>query len=91
MGFSRKEYWSGNLLQGIFPTKQSNLGPLHCTRVLHHLSHQACLNYLLKDPLSKYRYLLRVCGLGLKHTDLGKTHSAHQLMIYVPWDMGEAG
>ena len=28
------------LLQGIFPTQQSNLGFLHCRQILYHLSHQ---------------------------------------------------
>ena len=28
------------LLQGIFPTQQSNLGPQHCGQILYHLSHQ---------------------------------------------------
>ena len=28
------------LLQGIFLTWGSNLGPLHCTQILYHLSHQ---------------------------------------------------
>ena len=35
MGFSRPEYWSGySLLQGIFPTQESNPGLLHCRRIL---------------------------------------------------------
>ena len=29
-----------SLLQGIFPTQGSNLGLLHCRRILHQLSHQ---------------------------------------------------
>ena len=29
MGFSRQEYWSQSLLQGIFPTQGSNLHLLH--------------------------------------------------------------
>ena len=39
-----------SLLQGIFPTQGSNLGPLHCRRVLYQLSHQGSpkqLNRLL--------------------------------------------
>ena len=36
------------LLQGIFPTRGSNLGLLHCRQIFHHLSHQGiphnCLN-----------------------------------------------
>ena len=30
------------LLHGIFPTKWSNPGLLHCRRILYHLSHQGC-------------------------------------------------
>ena len=42
VGFSRQEYWSGLpfLLQRIFPSQGSNLGLLHCTQMLYHLSHQ---------------------------------------------------
>ena len=29
-----------SLLQRIFPTQESNLGPLHCRWILYHLSHQ---------------------------------------------------
>jgi len=28
------------LLQGIFPTRRSNPGLLHCRQILYHLSHQ---------------------------------------------------
>ena len=40
MGFSRQEYWSGfhSLLQGIFPTQESNPGLLHCRQILYGLS-----------------------------------------------------
>ena len=42
MGFFRQEYWSGHhfLLQGIFPTQESNPGLLHCRQILDCLSHQ---------------------------------------------------
>ena len=33
-GFSRQEYWSGCLLQGIFLTQGSNLHLLHCRQIL---------------------------------------------------------
>ena len=41
MGFSRQEYWSGLhfLLQGIFPTQESNLGLLHCRQMIFQLSY----------------------------------------------------
>ena len=40
MGFSRKEFWSGQsfILQGIFLTHRSKLGLLHCRRILHRLN-----------------------------------------------------
>ena len=42
MGVFRQEYWSGHhfLLQGIFPTQESNPGLLHCRQILYCLSHQ---------------------------------------------------
>ena len=42
MEFFRQEYWSGChfLLQGIFPTRGSNLGLPHCRQTLYRLSHQ---------------------------------------------------
>ena len=42
MGFPRQGYWSGShlLLQGIFQTQGSNLGLLHCRRIIYRLSHQ---------------------------------------------------
>ena len=39
MGFSRQYYWSGFLLQGIFPTKGLNPGLPHCRQTLYRLSH----------------------------------------------------
>ena len=43
MGFSRQEYWSGLLLQEIFPTQGSNPGLPHCGQMLYYLSHQGRL------------------------------------------------
>ena len=40
MEFSRPEYWSIPLLQGIFTTQGSNLGLPHCRQILYQLSHQ---------------------------------------------------
>ena len=39
-GFSRQEYWSGFLLQGIFLTQELNQSLLHCRRILYQLSYQ---------------------------------------------------
>ena len=49
MGFSRQEHWSGlhSLLHEIFPTQGSNLGLLHCRRILYQLSHQGSPPFLL--------------------------------------------
>ena len=49
MGFSRQEYWSGLPFPptGIFPTKGSNPGLLHCRQILYNLSHQGSL-WLMK-------------------------------------------
>ena len=34
------------LLQGIFPTQESNLGLLHCTQILYHLSYPIALVHI---------------------------------------------
>ena len=49
MGFSRLEKWSGScsLLQGIFPTQESNLGLLHCRQILYRLSYEG--SPIIKD------------------------------------------
>ena len=44
-----------SLLQGVFLTQGSNLGLLHCNRILYHLSHQAShLSAVKKNKLSKH-------------------------------------
>ena len=47
MGFSKQEYWSGLpfLLQGIFPTQESNLGLLHCRQIIYWLSYEGSIEY----------------------------------------------
>ena len=47
MEFSRQEYWTHSLLQGIFLTQRSKPGLLHCRETLYHLSHQG--SPLLRD------------------------------------------
>ena len=37
---------SHSLLLGIFPTRGSNLGLLHCRQILYQLSHQGLLNFI---------------------------------------------
>ena len=41
-GISKPEYWNGSLslLQGIFPTQESNPGILHRGQILYQLSHK---------------------------------------------------
>ena len=38
------------LLQGIFPTQESNLGLLPCRQILYHLSHQGRENISMINP-----------------------------------------
>ena len=55
-GFSRQEYWSCHaLLQGSFPTQESNSGLQHCTWTLYPLSHQGSPRILecVADPFSR--------------------------------------
>ena len=40
MEFSRPEYWSLSLFQGIFPTQGLNLDLPHCRWFLYQLSHK---------------------------------------------------
>ena len=47
MGFSRHEYWSGFLLQEIFPIQELNPGLPHCRQTLYRLSHQGTFGYKL--------------------------------------------
>ena len=58
MGFSRQECWSGLpfLLQGIFPTQESNPGLLHCRQTLDRLSHQG--SHLPRQRM-QIRWLIR--------------------------------
>ena len=72
-GFSRQEYGVGCyfLLQGIFPTQESNLGLLYCRQILYSLIHQICQCYSLisSHPLLpvlilnwqpvKFKYMLK--------------------------------
>ena len=46
MGFSRQEHWSRLSFPspGIFRTQESNLGLLHCIRILYQLSYEGSKN-----------------------------------------------
>ena len=50
MEFSRQEYWSHSLLQGIFPNQGSNPGLLHCRQILSRLSHPGSPSSILLSP-----------------------------------------
>ena len=43
---TRQEYWSGPLLQGIFPIQGQNSDLPYCRQILYHLSHQGSLRIL---------------------------------------------
>ena len=43
MEFSRPEYWSLSLLQGIFLILESNQDFLHCRRILYQLSYEGSI------------------------------------------------
>ena len=59
MEFSRHECWRGVLFPspGIFPTRGSSPGLLHCRQILYHLSHHGGF----KCPPPKTRDKLDVC------------------------------
>ena len=47
------------LLQGIFPTQESNPGLLHCRQILYRLSYEGSLfQDPLKDGAKKYLYVM---------------------------------
>ena len=69
-GFSRQEHWSGLpcLLQGTFPSRESNPGLPHCRPILCYLSHQGsplpCLRYdNLLEQFIELRKRLYFCSL----------------------------
>ena len=68
-----QEYQVGSqsLLQRIFPTQGSNLGLLHCRRILYHLSHQGSPSKALaacKGPID-HNLSSRVPSVHTGHTD----------------------
>ena len=65
MEFSRQEVGSHSLLQGIFSTQGSNLGLLHCRRILYFLSHQGRhIGAVLHQPASVLTVLHNVKHLS---------------------------
>ena len=58
------------LLQGIFPTHESNPGLWHCRRILYHLSHQGCPR--IEDPflkIFKSMLILKLVGKYCKNDE----------------------
>ena len=58
---------SSSLLQGIFPTRRSNPGLLHCRQILYQLSHQGSPILLTSCDVEK---LYDVCMWSLSHVRL---------------------
>ena len=56
MGFSRQDTGVGChfLLQGIFPTQESNPGLLHCRQILYRLSYEGSLNHVIIMTIRKH-------------------------------------
>ena len=77
MGFSRQEYWSGFLLQGIFLTQGSNWGLLHCRQILDQLSYQG-------SPTSLPEQLGSLCVLVAQSCLTVQLHGLYRLLH--PWD-----
>ena len=71
-----------SLLQGIFPTQESNPGLLHCRWILHQLSHQGCprilewVAYPFSSRSSRSRNQIRVSWITGR--------------FFTNWDTGEA-
>ena len=59
--------WVCVLISSYKDTSHNGFGPTHMT------SNFFNLNYLFKDPVSKYSHILRYWGLGLRHMTLGRT------------------
>ena len=59
MGFPRQEYWSGShfLLQGVFPTQDSNPSLPHCSQILYQLNHQRSSKTHREFQRIRYRLL----------------------------------
>ena len=50
LGILQPEVGSLSLLQGIFPTQESNQGLLHCRWILYQLSYQGSHRSEIKEP-----------------------------------------
>ena len=67
------EVGSLSLLQGIFPTQESNWGLLHCRQILYQLSYQGSPNCWLPTINSKFQVMSWHSGIHF----LNKSFSPH--------------
>ena len=73
MGFSRPEYWNGNLshLQGNFPTQGWSPGLPYCRQILYQLSHKGCSIHMwtqIESGLSLCLFLWSYQPFWIKNT-----------------------
>ena len=72
-----QEHWSPSLLQGIFPTQESNWSLQHCRQTLYRLTHQGILYHLSCQPLCAWDF-------PGKNTEVG----CHFLLQGIFWNQG---
>ena len=72
------------LLQGIFPTQESNPGLLHCRQMLYHLSHQGSPKGKLEVVKQEIaRVNVDILGISeLKWTGMGEFNSDDHYIYY---------
>ena len=70
-----------SLLWGIFLTQGSNLGLLHCRRILYPLSHEGRVTFPERLPSTE----LRCCGAGTPPR-LGSFLASQAYCLSLPWD-----
>ena len=69
-----------SILQGIFLTQGSSLGPLHCRQILYHLSHKRILKSYLTDSQTSWR---KCCQCSIETLSL-LTSALYPLFSYNP-------
>ena len=77
-----QEYWRGNLflLQGIFPTQESNRGPLHCRWILYQLCYQGTpFSLLTRNKIKNFSAFIARLLVLLFCTVLGPFHKSTAL------------
>ena len=76
---------SHSLLQGIFPTRGSNLSLLHCRQILYHLSHQGSPRHVHGDAKSSAS-LYTGAGSNLTDKDWGEVEKESLLLCQAKGD-----